>query len=317
MSGHGRGRGRSKGLEEEHVEHVDERWMASYMDMVTVLMCMFIVLFAMSSVDQSKFVQLKNSLATGFGATDVGKVDTAKGVVVTKDKVKQGEATGFTNLDLAVAEVKNLSSAQKAIQDAVDAKGIGGMVQFVIDSRGLTVGLVGSEAYFAPNLAELSPQAIQVLDTIAPILATQPNEVKIEGHADRHGVTVNYPTDWELSSARATAVLRRLVEFGGIAQERISSVGYGSARSVATGSDLAAMAQNRRVDVVMLSSQPEAVRALIPSVLDGTAVIPAPVSSADPESAPAASGELTTTTTKTSTSTKTTTTGKTTTKTGH
>ncbi|MDJ0325272.1 flagellar motor protein MotB [Cryobacterium sp. PH31-AA6] len=290
MSGHGRGRG--KGLEEEHVEHVDERWMASYMDMVTVLMCMFIVLFAMSSVDQEKFVQLKNSLATGFGATDVGKVDTAKGVVVKADKVKQGEATGFTDLQLAVSEVDHLKSAQKALQDAVDAKGIGSQVQFVIDSRGLTIGLIGSEAFFAPNLANLSSQAIQVLDTIAPILAAEPNEVKIEGHADRHGVTTNYPTDWELSSGRATAVLRRLVEHGGIAQERISAVGYGSARPVAAGSDLAAMAQNRRVDVVMLSNQPEAVRALIPSVLDGTAVIPPPAE-------PAA------TTTKVATSTKT------------
>ena len=73
MSGRGRGRVRGRGLEEEHEEHVDERWMASYMDMVTVLMCMFIVLFAMSTVDQAKFVQLKNSLATGFGAVDVAR----------------------------------------------------------------------------------------------------------------------------------------------------------------------------------------------------------------------------------------------------
>ncbi|MBC7441956.1 MAG: flagellar motor protein MotB [Ramlibacter sp.] len=271
MSGHGRGRGKSRGLEEEHVEHVDERWMASYMDMVTVLMCMFIVLFAMSTVDQAKFLQLKNSLATGFGVVDVGKVDTAKGVVVTKDKVNQAEVTGFTNLDLAVAEVADLTAAQKALQGAVDAKGLGQLVQFTIDSRGLTIGLVGSEAFFAPNLANLSPQAELVLDAIAPVLASNTREVKIEGHADRHGITLNYPTDWELSSARATAVLRRLVESGGVAQERISAVGFGSARPVADGADLAAMAQNRRVDVVLLSNQPDAVRALIPSVLDGTA----------------------------------------------
>ena len=158
-----------------------------------------------------------------------------------------------------------------------------------------TIGLIGSEAFFAPNLANLSSQAIQVLDTIAPILAAQPNEVKIEGHADRHGVTINYPTDWELSSGRATAVLRRLVEHGGIAQERISAVGYGSARPVATGSDLAAMAQNRRVDTVMLSTQPEAVRALIPSVLDGTAVSPHPAEPAETTTKVATTKKSTTT----------------------
>jgi len=85
-------------------------------------------------------------------------------------------------------------------------------------------------------------------------------------------VTINYPTDWELSSARATQVLRHLVERTGVAQERIGAIGYGSARPVDTGDDLAAMARNRRVDVVMLSNQPDSVRALIPSVLDGTAV---------------------------------------------
>ena len=277
MSGHVRGRSRGRGLEEEHVEHVDERWMASYMDMVTVLMCMFIVLFAMSSVDQEKFLQLKNSLATGFGATDVGRVDTAKGVVVTADKVAQSEVTGFTDIDLAAAEIKDLTSVKDALQAAVDAKGVAQQVQFTINERGLIIGLIGSEAFFEPNLANLSSQAVQVLDAVAPILSANPREVKVEGHADRHGVTTNFPTDWELSAGRATAVLRRLVEFGGIGQERISAVGYGSARPVADGADLAAQAQNRRVDVVLLSSQPEAVRKLIPDIVaGGTAVSPEP-----------------------------------------
>jgi chemotaxis protein MotB len=281
MSGHGRGKGRSRGLEEEHVEHVDERWMASYMDMVTVLMCMFIVLFAMSTVDQAKFYQLKNSLATGFGAVDTGKVDTAKGVVVPKDLANK-QAAGFTNLELAAAEVTDLVAVQKALQGAVDSRGVAQQVEFKIDERGLTIGLIGSEAFFEPNLANLSGQAVAVLDAVAPVLAANTREVKVEGHADRHGKTADFPTDWELSSGRATAVLRRLVEFGGLAPERISAVGYGSARPVSTGSDLAAMAQNRRVDVVLLSSQPEAVRSLIPSVIAGAAAGTASAGDATP-----------------------------------
>jgi chemotaxis protein MotB len=271
MTGHGtaRGRGARRGLEEEHVEHVDERWMASYMDMVTVLMCMFIVLFAMSSVDEAKFVQLKNSLATGFGAVDVGKVDTATGVVVPAD-LSNKAAAGFTDLEIATHEVKNLTDIKQALQAAVSAKGVDTMVQFTIDARGLTVGLVGSEAFFAPNLATMSPEAIVVADTIAPILAADKRAVTVEGHADRHGLTTNYATDWELSSARATSVLRRLVEVGGVSGERTSAIGFGSTRSVTTGDDLAAMAQNRRVDVVLLSSEPDAVRALMPAIVAGT-----------------------------------------------
>jgi chemotaxis protein MotB len=286
-----RGRGRRSGLEEEHEEHVDERWMASYMDMVTVLMCMFIVLFAMSTVDQAKFVQLKNSLATGFGAVDVGMIDTAQGIVVPPDLVDTPAAqeVGLTAMELALAEVDNLTAVQAALESALTAVGQADLVDYTIDERGLTVGLVGSETFFEPNVATLSGQAVSVLDTIGPIMAGTGREVSVEGHADRHGVTVNYPTDWELSSARATQVLRHLVERTGVAQERIGAIGYGSARPADHGDDLAAMARNRRVDVVLLSNQPDSVRALIPSVLDGTADVndPAPSRTDPADPAPA------------------------------
>lgn len=94
---------------EEH--HVDERWMASYMDMVTVLMCMFIVLFAMSSVDQIKFEKLRNSLATGFGTEISQKVDTASGVVVPGE-LATANGEGFSPLDLATEEVNKLTALQ-------------------------------------------------------------------------------------------------------------------------------------------------------------------------------------------------------------
>ncbi len=295
MSGHGRGRRR--GLEEEHEEHVDERWMASYMDMVTVLMCMFIVLFAMSTVDQAKFVQLKNSLATGFGSVDVGAVDTAEGIVVPPDLVDtpaDNQDIGLTDLELAIAEVDDLTAVEEAMDTALTAVGLNTLVEYTIDERGLSVGLVGSETFFEPNVATLSAQAVSVLNTIGPILAGTGRQVSVEGHADRHGVTINYPTDWELSSARATQVLRHLVERTGVAQERIGAVGYGSARPVDTGDDLAAMARNRRVDVVLLSNQPDSVRALIPSVLDGTAVpdAPAPADPAPADPAPAGAADV-------------------------
>jgi chemotaxis protein MotB len=281
-----RGRGRRRGLDEEHEEHVDERWMASYMDMVTVLMCMFIVLFAMSTVDADKFEQLKNSLATGFGAVDVGMVDTAEGIVVPPDlaDTPAAEDLGLTALELALAEVDDLTAVQEAMRSALAAAGLDSLVDYTIDERGLSVGLVGSETFFEPNVATLSAQATAVLDTIGPILAGTGREVSVEGHADRHGVTINYPTDWELSSARATQVLRHLVERTGVGQERIGAIGYGSARPADHGDDLAAMARNRRVDVVLLSNQPDNVRALIPSVLDGTAV-PEPTTPADTEPA--------------------------------
>jgi len=258
------------GLEEEHVEHVDERWMASYMDMVTVLMCMFIVLFAMSSVDADKFEQLKNSLATGFGASEVGSIDTAEGIVVPADRVgEEGEPVEvpLTEMDLAKAEVDKLEQLKEQMRLNLAAGGLEHTVEFKIDERGLTIRLVGSETFFASNSVSLAGVAPAVLDAVSPVLASTTYEIAVEGHADTRPPGPPFATNWELSSGRATQVLRRLVETGGVAQERIGAIGFGSARPMATGGTEADMATNRRVDIVVISDQPESVRALIPEVL--------------------------------------------------
>ena len=245
--------------------HVDERWMASYMDMVTVLMCMFIVLFAMSTTDAKKFDQLKNSLATGFGVVDVGKVDTAKGIVVPpKDVGKQGE---LTNGDKAVVEYNKLKALEDAINANLTKQGLQNKVNYTIDARGLTVRLVGADTFFASNSTSLTPMAGQVLNNIAGPLNTVTYQISIEGHADARPPGAPFPTNWELSSGRATQVLRNLVEAGGLNPVRIGATGYGSARPLAAGNTDAAYAQNRRVDIVILSDQPEAVRALIPALV--------------------------------------------------
>ncbi|RKR75555.1 OmpA/MotB family protein [Frondihabitans australicus] len=306
------------GAEEHGDDHPDERWMASYMDMITVLMCMFIVLFAMSSVDANKFAALKESLATGFGVSHTKFVDTSSGTVVKPDQVtKKGDgysasktsaktataANGVkaTNSDAAgsggstatstssssastapavketpaqlaantkaaTKEVDDLSAIQKAIQKNLASQGLTQDVQFVIDSRGLTVRLVGSETFFGSNSAALSPMAEQVMNAIAPVLKTANHDVSVEGHADSRDSAAPYPTNWELSAARATTVLRDLVERGGMPPDRIQSVGYGSSRPLVSGTTDADLAKNRRVDIVVLSNQTDDVNALIPKI---------------------------------------------------
>jgi chemotaxis protein MotB len=260
-------KGRKKHAEEEEV-HVDERWMASYMDMVTVLMCMFIVLFAMSTVDQDKYEQLRNSLATGFGTEEVGAVDTAEGTVVPADQV-DAKGESFTAAELAAKEVDDLEALKQAVSAGLEASGLQASVSFTLDTRGLTIRLVGSETYFASNRAELSDAAHQVLGTIAAPLAASGREVSVEGHADVRNSAPPYPSNWELSSARATQVLRDLVERGGIAQEHIQAVGFGSSRPLAPGTSPEELALNRRVDIVVLTTQSEEVSALIPGVVAG------------------------------------------------
>jgi chemotaxis protein MotB len=261
-------RGRRRPHAEAEVEDdvPDERWMASYMDMVTVLMCMFIVLFAMSTVDQNKFEQLANSLATGFGAVNVGSIDTAEGVVVHEDLVDLSEE-GFTDAELAALEMQDFTELKMDILSRLEAVGLADTAQFVVNERGLTVGLVGSETFFMPDSADLSEVAVTVIDAMAPSLVAAGLEISVEGHADRHGQSVNYDTDWELSAGRAARVLRRLVEQGSVPQESILAVGFGSARPITTGDTISDQAQNRRVDVVVLSDQSDVVRDLMPEVV--------------------------------------------------
>lgn len=264
----GRG-GRRKKPEESHGG--EERWMASYMDMVTVLMCLFIVLYAMSTVDTAKFEKLKASLATGFGVEQSQTVDTAEGVVVPpEDAGKDGlltrqdtaQDTREQLMKVAEAEKADLEELQRKIEHRLDKTGHQGAAEFTIDQRGLTIRLVSAETFFKPNSADLTANATEILQAIAPVLAPTQRYFEIEGFADVRQPVAPYPTNWELSASRATRVLRSLVEDGGVRGNRIASVGYGDARPVRGKKNLAV---NRRVDVVVLSDQPESVRSLLPT----------------------------------------------------
>jgi len=174
----------------------------------------------------------------------------------------------MSDLDLAKAEVDKLEELKEQMRVNLANNGLEHTVEFQIDERGLTIRLVGSETFFASNSTDLAGVAPAVLDAVSPVLAGTSYEIAVEGHADSRNPGPPYPTNWELSSGRATQVLRRLVENGHVGQERIGAVGFGSARPMATGSSDADMATNRRVDIVVISDQPESVRALIPSVLE-------------------------------------------------
>lgn len=245
----------------------DERWMASYLDMVTVLMCLFIVLFAMSSVDQQKFDALRDSLATGFGQEPSEDVDLSGLVLPPELRAEDAGYAADVDLAAARAELDDLQALRDRLEGALEAQGLAGTAEFTIDDRGLTVGLIGAETFFATNSVTLSPKAVAVLDALAPTLGDVPNQISVEGHADRRDPGAPFPTNWELSSGRATQVLRHLVETGGLRGDRVQAVGFGSMRPIAEGDDDAALARNRRVDIVIISDAGEEVRALIPDLV--------------------------------------------------
>lgn len=277
--------------EEEHENH--ERWAVSYADMMTVLLALFIVLYAISVVDKTKFDELRESLAIGFGQQAPSQLGGSNGALDGVEDFKIGpEFTGLsgesapdnpsqnTNLTeeaesylAAVKEYEQLDNMEETIKAELEAQGLAANVEFLIDDRGLVVGMVGSDVFFKPDDAALTSTAQAVVDTLAGPLRNQSRQITVEGHANVLP-SANYATNWELSSARATQVLRRFVEWGGVAGGQISAVGYGDARPVELGLTDEALSANRRVDIVVHSSASEEVRALLPriaaAIIDGT-----------------------------------------------
>lgn len=257
---------------EEHEEHENhERWLVTYADMLTLLMVLFIVMFAMSQVDQGKYEALRSSLSVGFGGEPT---ITSGGAGVLQDQEKAvapdlysgafigGPVEGGTSekteeelrqLAAARNEANNLKAVESKLLVALKSKGLQDDVRTVIDERGLVVSLVSRHVVFQPDVASLSPRGQQVVDTLAPVLADIPNALRLDGHTNQEPVRPRlYATDWDLSAARAVTVLRRLNELHGVPQSRLSASAYGHTEPLIDPSLPASQDINKRVDIVVL-----------------------------------------------------------------
>jgi chemotaxis protein MotB len=288
--GHG-GRRARKHEEEEHENH--ERWLVSYADMLTLLFALFVVLFAMSQVDLSKFTAFSQGLQEGFGApvtilddggaiaadsesplkpVQVAEEAAIDGTEQTEAEKAAAEAVAAQQARQTAAEAKaayqQLDAARDALTAGLAAAGETGAARFVIDERGLVVHVVSDPVLFAPESAALQRQGGDVLDALAPPIAALPNQLRVEGHANSLPVTRGgpWPSNWELSAVRATTVLRHLSESDGIAEDRMSAAGYGSTRPLVPDTDPNYVTVNRRVDIVVLSTASAEANALLPGL---------------------------------------------------
>lgn len=311
-----KGRRRRGDDHEEHVNH--ERWLLTYADMITLLMVLFIVMFAMSTVDSKKFQELKQSLAGAFGgstspisggATQGGDTDgispapldlqaggagagagaagsaagadnhpAAVAAASTESSKLAAEAAAkavqqadlvkaYQNQKAAAAEAATLQQAQQQMTDQLRAAGLQDSVQFSVDDRGLVVNVVTNSLVFGGDSAVLLAAGQRILAALAPALAALPNRLEIAGHTNQLAVpTVNYPSSWELSTARASSVVRYLLSLPGLSPNRMTATGYADQRPLVPPSDPVSVVRNRRVEVIVLSDKPADVRALLAAV---------------------------------------------------
>ena len=216
-------------------------WMLTYGDMVTQILIFFVLLFSFSKVDQGKFgsamISIQGALGVLPGSTAI--IDTG-----------EGGGAGASQPTMTEADLGQLEQAERLIREQLG--GTEGVELAIEGDRGLIVRMKDS-VLFDSGQAELKPAAMAVLDKLAETVKGLPNQIRIEGHTDDRPIhTALYPSNWELSTARATNVIRYLIERCGMSPKRLSAAGYGEYRPVADNSTETGRARNRRVDIVLL-----------------------------------------------------------------
>ena len=251
----------------KHAEHVNhERWLVSYADFITLLFAFFVVMFAASNADKQKAGQVAHAVQGAFQdlaifspagkvvpLIDDGSISTSSAVVGNSqsafDTTLVGPETGKDRGNGgALANVK--TQLEAALEDDLKNES----VRITQDERGLTISLAEA-GFFDPGSATMQAMGQGLLDRIAEKVQTLEPHVRVEGHTDNTPIhTAQFPSNWELSTARATHVLQYLITHSRIPPERLSAIGYGEFRPAAENNTIEGRASNRRVDLVVLGS---------------------------------------------------------------
>jgi len=241
-----------KRREEKEPNH--ERWLLTYSDLITLLMIFFVVMYASSNSDTTKYKQLAQSLNAAFsggGATIMGD-SSAISVTVPSDKVID---TATDTAAAKTAEENQMEAIKKNVDKYLKENGLSNSASTKIDERGLQVSLT-STLLFDSGKANVKAESIKKLISIGKILNKVDNYVRIEGHTDSTPINnYEFSSNWQLSAIRATNVTELLISQAGIYPKRISAVAYGENRPVATNTTEIGKAKNRTVDIIILSSK--------------------------------------------------------------
>ncbi|MGJ0486385.1 MAG: flagellar motor protein MotD [Methylomicrobium sp.] len=223
-----------------------DRWLVSYADFVTLLFAFFVVMYAISAVNENKYKEFSESLEKAFiekkrEAHELGRV------LANPDPV----ANSTTPVNWAV-ESRQMQYASEQLSMVLEGLIAENLVtvkksQYWIELR------MNSELLFLSGSAELAKTSLPVLQKVAEVLKPLPNQVNVEGHTDNLPIdTVKFPSNWELSSSRATTVVREFIN-NGIAAPRLSAIGYGEFHPIADNRTEGGRFKNRRVVLLIIS----------------------------------------------------------------
>lgn len=215
-------------------------WLTTYSDLVTLLLCFFVLLFSFSSVDAEKFQSIMQSFQGGSGVLSGG---------TTLDILPNIDDDGL-DVDSELEDLKGY------LEEYVDSLGLGDRIIIQTEERGIIIRFMDN-IFFDSGSANIKKESFDILKSVAQVLNREEfldKQIKIEGHTDSEPMyrPPMFPTNWELSSARAVNVLRYLVEIEDIDGKRVSNSGYSYYRNIAPNDTPENKAKNRRVDIVIL-----------------------------------------------------------------
>ena len=219
-------------------------WMTTFGDMMTLLLVFFVLLYSFSSMDVEKFRGFISALQSQLGILEGGETITENPNI---DAGTLGE-------DYAQAP-QNIQQIMRELDNYIENNNLSDRVDVENKRKGLVISLTG-EILYEEGRAEIREQGRDVLAMISDILQDIPNDIMIEGHTDNLPIrTDEFPSNWELSTARAVNVIKFLIEERNFDPARLSAAGYSEYRPAADNNTAQGRAENRRVEVVVLNSQ--------------------------------------------------------------
>ena len=251
-----RRRGRRRGGDGDHGAGM-ERWLLTYADMITLLMALFMVLFSISSVNISKFKTLKEALQNAF----TPKVLSGGGSIIPDggaEKTAQAAAQEPVPPAVAGASAKSTETDEfLRLKRELDAyarqHGFSASIETMVTSRGLVIRLLTDKVLFDSGSAVVKSEAGPLLSEISDLVNVDPSHpISVEGNTDDVPIsTGQYPSNWELSTARAAAVVRVMAAHG-VAAQRLEASGVAGLRPIAPNTTEAGRSRNRRVEIALL-----------------------------------------------------------------
>jgi len=241
----------------KHEEHVDESWLIPYADILTLLLALFIVLFAASEVDSEKFKAISESfnsvLQGGNGVLDQEAFVENFEDINQMPKLDDAEFFNEDLLEILQAQdIKELVEIQGKIEQYIEEKALSPRLETELTSKGLLLKIKEGVLYSSGS-ADISTDSKIIAVEISNLLVTDPaRKILIEGHTDNvPSNSLEFPSNWELSSTRAINFMKILLENNELSPEKFSATGYGEYQPLVSNDTPAGKAENRRVEVLI------------------------------------------------------------------